>query len=95
MSVTESVKNILSTSLFVEIPPERMDLDDSLRDVFGLDSLGFVELRVQCQDSFGVSVSNVDFTPENFATIRTVVALVERLRGGAVEVPAGASADAS
>jgi acyl carrier protein len=95
MSVTESVKDILSTSIFVEAPPDRMDEDDSLRDVFGLDSLGFLELRIQCQDRFSVTISSADFTPENFATIRTVVGLVDRLQDASVGAGAGAPADRS
>jgi len=80
MNVAESIKDILAADIFVEVPPDEMDEDDSLRDVFGLDSVGFVELRVQCQNRFGVTISTDDFTPENFATIGSVCALVERLR---------------
>jgi acyl carrier protein len=63
----------------VEIPIPDMDEDDNLREFFGLDSIGFVELRVQCEERFGVVISDDDFIPDNFASIRTVAALVERL----------------
>jgi acyl carrier protein len=79
MDVTGSIKDILVSDIYVEVPAERMNLDDSLRDVFGLDSLGFVELRVQCQNRFGVDITNDDFTPEHFTTIRSVASLVHRL----------------
>jgi acyl carrier protein len=79
MTVTDSVKEILSTALFVEVPPAEMGEDDNLRDMFGLDSLGFLELRAQCQERFGVVIPDDEFTPDNFDTIRTVVAMVERL----------------
>ncbi|MFB9451242.1 acyl carrier protein [Dactylosporangium vinaceum] len=81
------MKDILASEIYVEVPVSRMGLDDSLRDVFGLDSLGFVELRVQCQVRFGIDISNDDFTPENFSTIRTVVALVDRLLPATVAAP--------
>jgi acyl carrier protein len=80
MSVTESIKSILSAEIFVEIPVSQMNENDSLRDVFGLDSLGFVELRVQCEDRFGVTINDDDFTPDNFSTIRNVADLVDRLQ---------------
>jgi acyl carrier protein len=79
MNVTDDIKDILIEYLFVEVPAAEMDPDDGLRDVFGLDSVGFVELRVQCEDRFGVSIADDEFVPENFSTIRTVAELVGRL----------------
>ncbi|TDB81631.1 MULTISPECIES: acyl carrier protein [unclassified Micromonospora] len=80
MEIENGIRKILNTELFVEVPPEQIGLDDSLRAVYGLDSLGFVELRVQCEDMFDVRISDQDFTPENFQSLRTVAALVRRLR---------------
>jgi acyl carrier protein len=79
MDVTEQIKTILVEDVFVEVPPEDMRDDDDLREVFGLDSVGFVELRARCEDVFGVTVSNDDFTPDNFATLGSVSDLVRRL----------------
>jgi acyl carrier protein len=78
-NVEQTVKGMLSSELMVEIPAGQMNADDSLRDVYGLDSLGFVELRVLCEENFGVTVSEDDFSPENFGTLGMVVSLVERL----------------
>jgi acyl carrier protein len=52
----------------------------SLRNAHGVDSLGFVELRVQCEDLFGVHISDEEFVPENFRSVAEVAALVRRLR---------------
>lgn len=79
MDVAETIKEILSKEIFVEVPIEEMREDDSLRDVFGLDSLGFVELRTQAQSRFGTPIPETEFTPENFATIRSVSAMIQRL----------------
>jgi acyl carrier protein len=79
VDIGEIIKDILVAELFVELPPGEVRDDDGLQDVFGLDSLGFVELRVQCEERFGVQISDDDFSPEHFSTIRDVVALVERL----------------
>lgn len=80
MVIENGIRKILSTELFVEVPPEQIGLDDSLRASYGLDSLGFVELRVQCEDMFDVRVSDEDFSPENFHSVRTVADLVRRLQ---------------
>ena len=57
-----------------------MGLDDSLRNEFGIDSLGFVELRVNCEEEFEVKISDDDFTPENFQSINSVANLIRRLQ---------------
>ncbi|MFC4032317.1 acyl carrier protein [Streptomyces polygonati] len=79
MNVVPTIKTMLASELMVEIPLEQMRMDDSLRDAFGLDSLGFVELRVLCEQAFDVVISDDDFSPENFSTLGEVVGLVERL----------------
>jgi acyl carrier protein len=79
MDVLQAIKGILTSEVLVEVPAERMELEDSLRDLYGLDSLGFVELRVQCEDIFDVVISDDDFSPENFTTLGGVLALVQRL----------------
>ncbi|ORT56860.1 coronafacic acid synthetase [Streptomyces sp. CB03238] len=81
MDVMRTVKGILVSEVQVEVPPDRMNPGDSLRDGYGLDSLGFVELRVQCEEIFGIHISDEDFTHESFATLGGVVSLVERLLG--------------
>jgi len=86
MNVGNTIKQILADDVFVEVPIADMDEDASLRDVYGLDSLGFVELRVQCESAFGIEIGAADFTPEHFDTVRTVAALVRRLQ------PVGATA---
>jgi acyl carrier protein len=45
-----------------------------------LDSIGFVELRVLCEQRFNVQINDDDYTPENFTSIRLVAALIDRLQ---------------
>ncbi|MCA2222059.1 acyl carrier protein [Nonomuraea aurantiaca] len=82
MEIEGTIKKILATELFVETPAEEISDQESLRDIYGLDSLGFTELRVQCEDIFDVRVSDEDFVPENFRTIAALAALIRRLQGG-------------
>jgi acyl carrier protein len=79
--IERAIGSILVTDLFVEVPEDRITPDDRLRGDLGLDSLGFVELRVQCENTFGITISDDDFTPENFTSIRTVADLVRTLQG--------------
>jgi acyl carrier protein len=79
LAIAQSIKEILVAEVLVEVPADQMDEDDSLRNTFGLDSLGFVELRVQCEDRFGITIPDSEFTPENFSSIRSLVGLIERL----------------
>ncbi|GAA2225067.1 acyl carrier protein [Streptomyces amakusaensis] len=83
MDIEGTIRKILTAELFLEAPPEEIGAEDSLRAVHGLDSLGFAELRVLCEESFAVRISDDDFTPENFRSLSTVTALVARLRADA------------
>jgi len=81
LNIETTITNILVNDLFVGVPQERIGLDESLRYVLGIDSLGFAELRTQCEYAFGVAISDDDFVPEHFSCVRTLTQLVSRLRG--------------
>jgi len=82
-SIEDDLKDILIEDLFVELERDRILDTHSLRDDLGLDSLGFVELREQVQQRFDVTVSEDDFTPENFATISSLTRLITRATAAA------------
>ena len=78
-SVEDSLRGILVEELFVEREKDKILSTHSLRHDLGLDSVGFVELREQVEKRFGVSISEGDFTPENFATLSSLTGLIDRL----------------
>lgn len=78
--IVAKLRTILVNDLFVEIPENEIGLDDGLRSVVGLDSVGFVELRVLCEKNFKVQIDDDDYTPENFTSIRRLTGLIERLQ---------------
>jgi acyl carrier protein len=83
MSSTEDgLKDILREDLFVELAKDNIGATDSLRKDIGIDSLGFVELKTQAERRFEVTISDDDFTPENFATIASLASLIDRRRNG-------------
>ncbi|MGC5342987.1 acyl carrier protein [Streptomyces sp. DT24] len=77
----DELKEILVEDLLVDVPAEEIGAEDGLQDVLGLDSLGFVELRAQCEQRYGVKIGDADFTPVHFRSVRTVAGLVRSLRG--------------
>ena len=87
MSIEDSLKDILIEDLFVELGRDDIRPDASLRNEIGLDSLGFVELKTQIENRYGIVISDDDFTPENFATIASLTALIERSRAADQPVP--------
>ena len=72
---------MIVSDLYVEIAEDDIGLDDGLRTVVGLDSVGFVEMRVLCEQRFNVEISDNDYTPENFTSIRLLANLIDRLQG--------------
>jgi acyl carrier protein len=74
-----ALRGMIVNDLFVEIAEEEIGLDDGLRTVVGLDSVGFVELRVLCEQRFNVEIGEEDYTPENFTSIRLLANLIDRL----------------
>ncbi|MBZ5644080.1 MAG: acyl carrier protein [Acidobacteriia bacterium] len=78
--VIAALRRMIVNDLFVEIAEEQIGLDDGLRTVIGLDSVGFVELRVLCEQKFNVEINDDDYTPENFTSIRLLANLIDRLQ---------------
>jgi acyl carrier protein len=52
--------------------------DDDLLELGVLDSMGFVELVEQVQESFSITVEDAEITTENFGCIDAVAAFVAR-----------------
>jgi acyl carrier protein len=75
-----SLRKIIVNDLFVEIAESDIGIDDGLRTVVGLDSVGFVELRVLCEQKFNVEISDDDYTPENFTSIRLLSNLIDGMQ---------------
>jgi acyl carrier protein len=78
--IIATLRKMIVNDLFVEIAENDIGLDDGLRTVVGLDSVGFVEMRVLCEQKFNIQISDDDYTPENFTSIRLLTNLIERLQ---------------
>lgn len=74
---------MLVNDLFVELPEEKIGLDDGLQTVVGLDSIGFSELRILCERKFNVQISDEDYAPENFSSVNRLTNLILKIKGAA------------
>ena len=43
-----------------------------LASMVGMDSIGFVELRFQCEEEFNIKVEDKEFSPANFYSCQTL-----------------------
>jgi acyl carrier protein len=84
--IIAALRKMIVKDLYVEIAEEQIGLDDGLRTVVGLDSVGFVELRVLCEQKFNVEINDDDYTPENFTSIRLLAQLIDRLQANRAAV---------
>lgn len=78
MSIEETIKDILVTKIYVELNPNDISADDHFHRDLGVDSLGFVELRASVEDQFGITVTDEEFTPDNFMSVGTLRDFVEK-----------------
>lgn len=76
MSIEDQIRSLIEDDMMTESDATCIADGDSLRADHGMDSLGFVELRVQCEHRFGIRISDDDFTPENFRSISTIAELI-------------------
>lgn len=76
----QQIKNILINELGVDFPADKIGLEDRFQAVLGLDSVGFIELRYQCEQTFSVTIRDEDFVPKNFTNITSLVTLIEQLQ---------------
>ena len=82
MTDTETVKKQLLTFVeesFLYLKPDvELKTSDDLLALGVIDSLGFVELVEEVQSLYGIKVSDVEITEENFGSIDAIAAFVER-----------------
>ncbi len=83
--IMDKLKTILITYLYVELSKEEIDPAANLQAVYQIDSLGFTELRFQCEEQFSIKITDEDFMPENFRSLDAVKSLVERCLHQSVE----------
>jgi acyl carrier protein len=75
--IIQQLKLFLIKELFVDIPVEQISPNDGLQTVLGLDSICFIELRMLCEEHYGITISDAEFSPEHFRTLSALTQLIE------------------
>lgn len=79
-TVRSQLKSYIDEAFLYLHPGLELKDGDSFLELGVIDSLGFVELVEEVQQRYGISVSDVDITEENFGSIDALVAFVEAKR---------------
>lgn len=61
-------------------PGVNFENEENLIDDRILDSLDVMNLTVELNDEFDIEITPLDIVPENFKSVKTIYALIERLQ---------------
>jgi acyl carrier protein len=77
-TIVEKLKSILVDELFVDVPKDKIGLDDGFQTILGLDSVAFTELALLVERHFQIGVPDDEFSPENFRSLSLLADYIER-----------------
>ncbi len=80
MDIEREIASFLVETLKVASAPDKLALDASLVEVYGVDSAGIFELILWLEDRYAFHVPPADLELANFATIGATAAYVRRMR---------------
>lgn len=76
--MVKELKAFLIDELLLELSADEIKTDMSLEKDLNVDSLGFTELMAHLEDIYNISIKDNEFVPENFRSIDSIIALVDR-----------------
>ena len=83
LSPTESaVRDYLLTEVLYDQNLKDLPADENLIEKGLLDSLAILKVVTFCEEQFGVTIPDTEVLPDNMESVRTIAALVDRVRGG-------------
>jgi acyl carrier protein len=80
MNTNDIIHKFISTELLQGTGETTLGDDDQLIQSGIIDSLGIMTMLSFLEEEFTLQIPGEDLIPENFASISTIAALVERLR---------------
>ena len=86
----EAVRHFIAESLLFTSGNLPFGDEESLLDAGVVDSTGILQLQLFVEEAFGIEVRDEDVVPENFDSVASLVAYVERKRSASKPVYAGA-----
>ena len=76
VNIESGVRQVLNE---ITLSPVALDTpSESSLDAVGIDSVGMIDLIYRIEEQFGIQIPDEDVTPENFASIASLVELVSR-----------------
>lgn len=81
MSIPQEVERLIVKEIAMGRDIGSVAHDEDLLASDILDSLGIMEMVAFLESRYGISVSDSDLTPENFQTVDSIVAFVDRKKG--------------
>jgi len=70
--VANKIKEIISERLDLDIPIAGINEIAGLASEVGVDSIGFIELKFQCEEEFKIQIDEEEFVPEHFFSVDTL-----------------------
>jgi acyl carrier protein len=78
MSTNDVIRGFIQNDIIQRALDKPLDDDDQLVESGIIDSLGIMSLLSFLEERFSIQIQSEDLNPENFATVSTLTALVER-----------------
>jgi acyl carrier protein len=82
MNTSETIRTFITDEILHGSLATPLGDDDQLVESGIIDSLGVMTLLSFLEEKFSIKIPDQELTPENFATLSTVTALVENQRSG-------------
>ena len=78
MNTRDIIKEFIQNEIIQETLDKPLDDNDQLVESGIVDSLGIMSLLSFLEEKFSMQIPSEDLSPENFASVSTITALVER-----------------
>jgi len=75
-----AVRQFLVEDVFYDKDLKDLGPDDSLLERGLLDSMSILKTVTFCEEQFGITIPDEDVLPDHFESVRTIAALVERVK---------------
>lgn len=80
MTTHDIIRNFIVTEMLQRSLERELSDDDQLVESGIIDSMGVMTLLGFLEEKFNIQIPGEELMPENFATVNTIAALVERQR---------------
>ena len=80
MGTNDVIRAFIQNEIIQQTLDKPLDDNDQLVESGIVDSLGIMSLLSFLEEKFSVQIPSEDLSPENFASVSTITALIERQR---------------